>query len=135
VVQARQVSTQPEKVQAFFQQLTRERLHDGESFVAVLEVCGFNDARRADALAGDAARATRRPPAGPLASNTAGRGGDTGHTCDRLHRPGYQAGFLTSALASLSSGPPHGSQAPPKQRPNGPDSHPVVRYTGSGRRS
>ena len=43
VLQARQVSTQPEKVQAFFQQLTRERLHKGESFVAVLEVCGFND--------------------------------------------------------------------------------------------
>jgi hypothetical protein len=34
VVQARQVSTQPEKVHAFFQQLTRERLHNGESFVA-----------------------------------------------------------------------------------------------------
>jgi transposase len=43
VVQARQVSTQPEKVHAFFQQLTRERLHESESFVAVLEVCGFND--------------------------------------------------------------------------------------------
>jgi transposase len=43
VMQARQVSTQPERIQAFFQQLTRERLHDGESFVAVLEVCGFND--------------------------------------------------------------------------------------------
>src|SRR5262249_11621043 len=43
VVQARQVSTQPDKVHAFFQQLTRERLHDGASFVAVLEVCGFND--------------------------------------------------------------------------------------------
>jgi transposase len=43
VVQARQVSTQPEKVHAFFQQLTRQRLHDGASFVAVLEVCGFND--------------------------------------------------------------------------------------------
>src|SRR5262245_58446676 len=43
VVQARQVSTQPEKVHAFFQQLTRERLTAGESFVAVLEVCGFND--------------------------------------------------------------------------------------------
>jgi transposase len=43
VLQARQVSTQPEKINAFFQQLTRERLHDGESFVAVLEVCGFND--------------------------------------------------------------------------------------------
>jgi transposase len=43
VLLARQVSTQPEKVQAFFQQLTRERLRDGESFVAVLEVCGFND--------------------------------------------------------------------------------------------
>jgi transposase len=43
VVQARQVSTQPEKVHAFFQQLTRQRLSEGESFVAVLEVCGFND--------------------------------------------------------------------------------------------
>jgi transposase len=43
VLQARQVSTQPEKVKAFFEQLTRERLHDGASFVAVLEVCGFND--------------------------------------------------------------------------------------------
>jgi transposase len=43
VVQARQVSTQPEKVHAFFQQLTREQLPAGESFVAVLEVCGFND--------------------------------------------------------------------------------------------
>ena len=43
VVQARQVSTQPEKIHAFFQQLTRERLPAGEAFVAVLEVCGFND--------------------------------------------------------------------------------------------
>ena len=43
VVQARQVSTQPEKVHAFFQQLTRERLTRSEAFVAVLEVCGFND--------------------------------------------------------------------------------------------
>jgi transposase len=43
VVVARQVSTQPEKLHAFFQQLTRERLGQGESFVAVLEVCGFHD--------------------------------------------------------------------------------------------
>src|SRR5262245_4193370 len=43
VLQARQVSTQPEKVHASFQRLTRERLRGGESFVAVLEVCGFND--------------------------------------------------------------------------------------------
>jgi len=43
VRQARQVPTQPEKVHAFFVQLTSERLRDGESFVAVLEVCGFND--------------------------------------------------------------------------------------------
>jgi transposase len=43
VLLARQVSTEPKKVQAFFQQLTRERLRDGASFVAVLEVCGFND--------------------------------------------------------------------------------------------
>ena len=43
VVQARQVSTRPEKVQAFFQQLTRERLRNAEPFVAVVEVCGFND--------------------------------------------------------------------------------------------
>src|SRR5262245_40234631 len=43
VLQARQVSTQPEKIQAFFQQLTGGRLHADASFVAVLEVCGFND--------------------------------------------------------------------------------------------
>jgi transposase len=43
VLLARQVSTQPRKIQFFFQQLTRERLRNGESFVAVLEVCGFND--------------------------------------------------------------------------------------------
>ena len=43
VVLARQVSTQPEKIHAFFAHLTRERLENGESFLAVLEVCGFND--------------------------------------------------------------------------------------------
>src|SRR5262245_3800451 len=43
VLQARQVSTQSEKINAFFQQLTRERLHTDSSFGAVLEVCGFND--------------------------------------------------------------------------------------------
>jgi hypothetical protein len=42
-VQARQVSTQPEKIKAFFEQLCRKGLQNGESFVAVLEVCGFND--------------------------------------------------------------------------------------------
>jgi transposase len=43
VLLARQVSTEPDRVQAFFTRLTRDRLRDGESFVAVLEVCGFND--------------------------------------------------------------------------------------------
>ena len=43
VIQARQVSTRPEKINEFFQKLTRERLRDGESFVAVLEVSGFGD--------------------------------------------------------------------------------------------
>ena len=43
VVQARQVSTRPEKIQAFFQQLTRQCGRTDERFVAVLEVCGFND--------------------------------------------------------------------------------------------
>ena len=43
VLQARQVSTRPEKVQAFFAKLTRDRAQDGEPFIAVLEVCGFND--------------------------------------------------------------------------------------------
>lgn len=43
VLQARQVSTQPDRVNAFFQWLTHERLQEGESFVAVLEVRGFND--------------------------------------------------------------------------------------------
>jgi transposase len=41
-VLARQVSTRPERINEFFQRLTRERLREGESFVAVLEVCGFN---------------------------------------------------------------------------------------------
>jgi transposase len=43
VLLARQVSTQPEKIKAFFEQFTRERLVNGESYLAVLEVCGFND--------------------------------------------------------------------------------------------
>src|SRR5215213_6031532 len=43
VVLARQVSTEPDRVQAFFTRLTRDPLREGESFVAVLEVCGFND--------------------------------------------------------------------------------------------
>src|SRR5262249_18732485 len=43
VLQARQVSTQPGKGHAFFQHVTRQRLPEGESFVAVVEVCGFND--------------------------------------------------------------------------------------------
>ena len=43
VLLARQVSTKPEKINAFFEQLTRERLQNSEQFVAVLEVCGFND--------------------------------------------------------------------------------------------
>ena len=43
VLQARQLSTQPEKIQAFFAKLTRDRVRMGESFIAVLEVCGFND--------------------------------------------------------------------------------------------
>src|SRR4051812_28444234 len=43
VVLARQVSTEPDRVRAFFAQLTRDRLGAGESFAAVLEVCGFND--------------------------------------------------------------------------------------------
>ena len=33
----------PKKIDAFFQQSTRERLGNGESFIAVLDVCGFND--------------------------------------------------------------------------------------------
>jgi transposase len=43
VLQARQVSTESEKVNTFFEHLTRERLGSDESFVAVVEVCGFND--------------------------------------------------------------------------------------------
>ena len=43
VLMARQVSTRPEKIHEFFMKLTRERLQKGESFMAVLEVCGFND--------------------------------------------------------------------------------------------
>jgi|GEM_PF-6044777 len=37
------MSTQPEKIEEFFERLKREFLRDGESFRAVVEVCGFND--------------------------------------------------------------------------------------------
>src|SRR5262245_34091297 len=43
VLLARQVSTEPDRIRAFFGRLARERLRDGQSFVAVLEVCGFDD--------------------------------------------------------------------------------------------
>lgn len=43
VILARQVSTAWEKINVFFQHLTREHLSRGESFIAMVEVCGFND--------------------------------------------------------------------------------------------
>jgi transposase len=43
VILARQVSTKPDKINAFFVSLTRDRVKNDEPFVAVLEVCGFND--------------------------------------------------------------------------------------------
>ena len=43
VLLARQVSTQPEKIRTFFQHLTGKLLPEGEGYLAVLEVCGFND--------------------------------------------------------------------------------------------
>ncbi|WP_437222045.1 IS110 family transposase [Planctomicrobium sp. SH661] len=43
VLLARQVSTQPEKVLEFFDQLTRSCAQRDEQFIAVVEVCGFND--------------------------------------------------------------------------------------------
>ena len=43
VLMARQVSTKPTKINEFFQRFTGDRLSNGESFIAVLEVCGFND--------------------------------------------------------------------------------------------
>ena len=45
VLLARQVSTGPDRVRAFFTHLTRDRVPAGDGFVAVLEVCGFNDWR------------------------------------------------------------------------------------------
>ncbi|MEW4486762.1 site-specific integrase [Thalassoglobus sp. JC818] len=42
-IQAQQVSTNSEKVQSFFDKFTRDRVRDGESLVAVVEVSGFND--------------------------------------------------------------------------------------------
>ena len=41
VILARQVSTKPEKVNAFFGKLTRERSQSGEEFVAVLGKATF----------------------------------------------------------------------------------------------
>jgi hypothetical protein len=40
VLLARQVSTEPDRIHAFFDQLTRNRLRGWESFVALLEVAG-----------------------------------------------------------------------------------------------
>jgi len=37
VLQAQQVSTRPEKIHEFFAKLTRERLREGESFIAVVD--------------------------------------------------------------------------------------------------
>jgi len=41
VIQRRQVSTRPEKTRAFLEELARQSGEDG--FMAILEVCGFND--------------------------------------------------------------------------------------------
>jgi hypothetical protein len=43
VVHAQQVSTQPATINAFSRQLARDRQREGKPFVAVPEVCGFND--------------------------------------------------------------------------------------------
>ncbi len=43
VLMARQVSTKSEKINEFFERLTQERLQNDEQFIAVVEVCGFND--------------------------------------------------------------------------------------------
>jgi activator of 2-hydroxyglutaryl-CoA dehydratase len=42
VLQARQVSTRTEKIQEFFTKITLERLRSGESFIALVVVCGFS---------------------------------------------------------------------------------------------
>ena len=41
VIQRRQVSTRPEKTRAFLNELRRQSGEEG--FMAILEVCGFND--------------------------------------------------------------------------------------------
>ena len=43
VVLKRQVSTRPEKVLEFFEQLTARCVKEGCGFWAIVEVCGFND--------------------------------------------------------------------------------------------
>ena len=43
VLLARQVSTRPAKVLEFFDRLTQRCAEAGERFIAVLEVCGFNN--------------------------------------------------------------------------------------------
>ena len=111
VVLARQVSTRPEKIHAFFEKLTRERLGDGESFIAVLEVCGFNDwliqmlndyrchrvimiqpeerkKRKTDRrAAAGRSRLDRRP--GEPALDLAAQGGEPGEDADRKQDQAY----------------------------------------------
>jgi transposase len=42
VVQNRQVSTQPKKIREFLEELRQQTEHDG-GYIAIVEVCGFND--------------------------------------------------------------------------------------------
>ena len=42
IVQNRQVSTQPKKIREFLEELRQQTEHDG-GYIAIVEVCGFND--------------------------------------------------------------------------------------------
>ena len=61
-------------------------------------------ARRADSLADDAGRATRRPPTGPLAGGASGPDSEPDGARDRKHYSFCRIGFLTSAVPPVATG-------------------------------
>src|SRR5262249_15912548 len=61
-------------------------------------------ARRADAPAGDAGRATRRSPTGPLAGGASGTDGDPDGARYRKHYSFCRIGFLTSVVPPVAMG-------------------------------
>ena len=109
VLLALQVTTGPDRVRAFFDQLARDRLGAGESFAAVLEVCGFNDGRirllheyRCPQVVRIQPAAARLAPIQAFGGPSRGGGNDLGRRCEV--RAGPKRGLEASKPDGLRPG-------------------------------